>query len=261
MLQWRRFSVFWILALAVLLFAQHRRPAPEHESVNAIFDLTHTIHENAPSFDASERFHATTTSTVEKNGYYARLLSLPEHFGTHIDAPAHFTPGTWTVDEIPAERLVRPLAVIDIAAKAKENPDYALTVDDIALWEDAHGHIPLGAVVALRTGWSERWLSPKAFVNADAKGVMHFPGFSLEAAQFLVEARAAVGLGTDTSSIDPGIAASFPVHKYSSQKSVYHLESLAGLEITPETGMTVVVAPAKVRGGSGAPARVLAMQK
>lgn len=261
MIKWRTFTVFWILALALLLFGKRHGVVAEPMTVNGILDLTHTMSETSPTWDSTEKFSAKSTANHEDHGYYSRELSMPKHFGTHIDAPAHFAQGLWTVDQIPAERLVRPLAVIDVSRKAKHNPDYVLTVEDIAAWEDQHGHIPYGAVVVLRSGWSELWNNPKAFRNSDEHGTLHFPGYSLEAAQFLVEARSVVGIGTDTMSVDAGTSKDFPVHQYCSRHSVYHLENVANLDITPESGATLVVAPAKVAHGSGAPARLLAMLK
>lgn len=261
MMKWRTFTVVWILALAILLFAKHRSVVASPLAVNSILDLTHTMSESSPTWDSTEKHRATQTANYEQHGYYARELQVPEHFGTHIDAPAHYARGLWTVDQIPAERLIRPLAIIDVSKKAAKNPDYQLTVEDIAAWEDANGHIPQGAIVVMRTGWGDRWNNAQAFRNADAKGVMHFPGYSLEAAQFLVDARYVVAIGTDTMSVDPGASRDFPVHKYCAAHSVYHLENVANLEITPETGATLVVAPAKFENGSGAPARLLAMLK
>lgn len=261
MLKWRTFTVVWILAVALLLFAKRHTVVPEPVTVNSILDLTHTMSEPSSTWDASETYHATQTASHDEHGYYARELRMPEHFGTHIDAPAHYARGLWTVDQIPAERLVRPLAVIDVSKQAATDPDYQLTVNDIARWEDTHGHIPQGAVVLIRTGWDERWNNPGAFRNADAHGVMHFPGFSVEAAHFLVDARYVVGIGTDTMSVDPGNSTDYPVHQYTSSRSVYHLENVANLAITPESGATLVVAPAKFENGSGAPTRLLAMLK
>src|SRR6201999_2175861 len=109
-------------------------------------------------FDPAEAgFRVKTTETIQKNGYLARYISVPEHFGTHIDAPAHFAKGLWTVDQIPPERLGAPLGVLDVSAKTKNPPDYQISVEDIADWEKAHAHIPPAAVVIVRTGWESRW--------------------------------------------------------------------------------------------------------
>ncbi len=99
----------------------------------------------------------------------------------------------------------------------------------------------------------------KDYRNADDKGVMHFPGYSQEAAKFLVEARNVLGLGIDTLSIDYGPSKDFPVHHYTLAHSLYHLENVANLDHAPPHGGIVVVAPAKLEGGSGAPVRILAL--
>jgi kynurenine formamidase len=261
MMKWRTFTVLWVFAVAILLFAKHHDVVAQPMSVNTILDLTHTMSESSPTWDSSEKYTAKSTANHEQHGFYARELTLPEHFGTHIDAPAHYVQGLWTVDQIPAERLVRPLVVINVSQKAHDNADYLVTVGDIAAWEDVHGQIPYGAVVVMRSGWGDRWNNPKAFRNPDAHGTLHFPGFSLEAAQFLVQARNVVGIGSDTMSVDAGVSQDFPVHQYCARHSVYHLENVANLEVTPESGATLVVAPAKFEHGSGAPARLLAMLK
>ena len=198
MIKWRTFTVVWILALALLLFAKHHNAMAEPGHVNSILDLTHT----EPSLVSDQQ--SQPRANHEKLTSYRREFSLSDGFGTHIDAPSHYARGLWTVDQIPTERLVRPLVVINIASKARANADTLLTVEDIAAWEDQHGHIPQGAVVVLRTGWGGRWNNPASFRNADRQGVPHFPGFSVEAAQFLVDARYVVGIGTDTMSVDGG---------------------------------------------------------
>jgi len=134
-------------------------------------------------------------------------------------------------------------------------------VADIAEYESKNGEIPTGAVVMVYTGWEDRWNSQKAFRNAAADGVPHFPGYSLEAAQFLVKTRGAVGLGTDTMSIDPGSTKTYPVHQFTAKESVYQLENVANLGLVPASGATIVVAPIKLENGSGGPARLFALVK
>lgn len=204
-------------------------------------------------------YHVEVTATVARDKYFTRNVSLPEHFGTHIDAPAHFVAGLWTVDQIPPERLVAPLAVLDVSAKVKNDPDYRITLEDIAAWEQTHGHIPQNAVLFARTGWDARWKSVKDYRNPDAKGVMHFPGFSVEAAKFLVETRDVMGLGIDTLSVDYGPSPDFAVHKYAMPHSVYNLENVTNLDRVPATGSIVMVAPMKLEGGSGGPVRIFAL--
>jgi kynurenine formamidase len=259
----RTFIIGCALAVAVFLFAHKHPESARTPAFREVVDLTHAINGQVPTYELSQLddYHVKTLATIEKEGYFLRNISLPEHFGTHIDAPAHFAANLWTVDQIPVERLLAPLAVIDVSANVKGNADYQISVGDISQWEQAHGEIPLNAVVMTRTGWDSRWSSIKDYRNPDSKGVLHFPGYSLDAAKFLVEGRHVIGLGIDTLSIDYGPAPDFPVHHYTLSHSLYHLENVANLDHVPATGALVVVAPMKLEGGSGGPVRILALVK
>lgn len=212
-------------------------------------DLTHSVSETQLSI------------TSAKNDFFSRNINLQQHSRTQLDSPANTIPGMWTVDQIPAERLVRPLVVLDVSDRSLKNADYQVGVEDIALYEQQHGNIPAAAVVVAYTGWSLRWNSSREYRNADRSGTLHFPGYSLEAARFLVEARQIVGLGIDTLSVDRGSSSDYPVARYCAEHSVYHLENVANLMQAPPAGATAVVTPIKFEHGSGAPARVLALVK
>jgi kynurenine formamidase len=259
----KTFVIGCAFALALLLFGQHRQSASPTLDFHSVVDLTHSINASVPTYESSAQpaFQAKTVATIEKDQYFAREISLPEHFGTHLDAPAHFARGKWTVDQIPVDRLIAPLVVLDVTALVKQKPDYQVAVEDVAKWEQANGQIPQGAVVIARTGWDSRWKLAKDYRNPDSTGTMHFPGFSLDAAKFLVEGRNIYGLGIDTLSIDYGPSQDFPVHQYTLAHSLYHLEDVANLGDVPASGAIVVVAPMKLEGGSGGPVRVLALLK
>jgi kynurenine formamidase len=238
----RTLIVGYVLALALFLFAKRHPDASSTTEFRAVVDLTHAI-------DADTLADRSTRKSV---------LS-PELFGTRIDAPAHFARGLWTVDQIPTERLIAPLVVLDVTANTANRPDYQISVEDIARWEQAHSPIPLGSVIMARTGWGSRWNSIKNYRNIDRAGTMHFPGYSQDAAKFLVEGRNALGLGIDTLSIDYGPSKDFPVRQYTLAHSVYQLENVANLDRAPAAGGMVVVAPTKLESGSDGPVRILAL--
>jgi kynurenine formamidase len=177
-----------------------------------------------------------------------------------MEAPAHFARGLWTVGQIPAERLIAPLVVLDVSASITNHPDYQISVEDIARWEQAHDQIPPGSVVIARTGWDSRRSSDQDYRNTHPKGVMH-PGYSTEALKFLVDGRNVLGLGIDTFSIDRRPAKDFPVRQYILAHSVYQLENVANLDRAPAAGGIVVVAPSKLERGSVGPVRILALVK
>jgi kynurenine formamidase len=247
-MKWKSFVVAWALALTLLLFAQRRTNGPEKMLYANIVDLSHTVSETAAP--------ASRTSQVAPN-----LFVLDEHAATRMEAPSQRIQGMWSIDQIPSERLVRPMIVIDIHHQARRDSDYRLSMQDVADWEQNHGRIPGGAVVVAFSGWEDRWNSPELYRNKSADGTPHFPGFTLEAAKFLVEARGIVGLGIDTPSTDGGNSTGFSVHRYCAMHSVYHLENVTNIARVPETGAVAVVTPLKLEKGSGAPVRVLALLK
>ncbi len=260
----RTFLIACACAVALVVLAQRTPPSPPPQTgFSLVYDLTHPESEKFPNWEGTEKspFEARELANLERDGYFTRTFCTQEHFATHIDAPAHFAVGRWTVDQIPPERLVGPLVVLNVEPKVRSKADYQISVDDAALWEQANGKIPAGAIVLANTGWASRATSMKNYRNADASGVMHFPGFSEEAVKFLVEGRSVVGLGIDTLSVDYGASKTYPVHKYTANRSVYHLENVADLSRVPEAGAILVAAPAKLAGGSGGPVRILALVK
>jgi kynurenine formamidase len=176
-----------------------------------------------------------------------------------MDAPAHFAEGGDTAELIPVERLIAPLAVVDISARAVEDPDAQLMPDDILAWETANGPLPAGALVAMYSGWESRLSDPATFVNQDASGVQHYPGFHPDAAALLVEERDIVGIGVDTLSQDFGASTDFATHVAICGSGRYGIENLANLRQVPPVGAYVVIGGPKHRAASGGPTRAFAL--
>ena len=227
-----------------------------------VIDLTYSVDEHTPYWPEETPgtpFHASIAATYQHDGYFARNLAMPEHFGTHMDAPVHFDPHGETVDQLAVEKFLSPAVVIDVSEAVKSNDDYRVSVQDVESWVKAHGPVPQEALVLIRTGWGARWPSQRKYMNADSKGVLHFPGLSLGAAHYLLEHAHPVGIGIDTASIDYGLSKNFEVHHLTLSAGLYHLENVANLGKLPATGISVIALPLKLRGGSGSPARVLAL--
>jgi kynurenine formamidase len=211
-----------------------------------VIDLGHPLRMTDPSWDGRAGFKRQGTS---QNGRF----ESEEHFGTHLDAPAHFG-GAWTVDQIPPDRLVRPGVCINVTGKAE---DYQVSPDDVRAWESRNGPIPEGAFVFFATGWDARWPNRKAYMN-ERGAVKHFPGISAATARLLVERRVA-GIGIDTGSVDYGRSEKYETHNITNPANIYHVENARGLTSLPPTGFTVIVAPINIAGGSGGPTRVFAL--
>jgi kynurenine formamidase len=234
------------------------RPSPDAAPVWRVVDLGHALAETDPSWSGTPVFSYRTVATPAKDGYFAGAFSTEEHFGTHVDAPAHFSATGLTVDRLPADRLVRPGICVSVATHVAGHDDYQVTVEDLQAFEREHGAIPEGAFVFIATGWDARWPDPARYMNVRA-GVKHFPGISAAAAKYLAGDRKVAGIGIDTASIDYGPSENFEAHRTTMPLGVYHVENATGLDVLPATGFTVVVAPIKIKGGSGGPARVFAL--
>lgn len=135
------------------------RPVPTMQqkrspcSFSRVVDLTHTLPEQFPSALGDQWLRLEDVMTFEVDRINFKIWDIYEHIGTHIDAPIHFSEAGQAADEIPIENLVVPLAVIDLRARAAEDPDTQLTPDDIAEWVATNGDLPYGCCVAVNTGW------------------------------------------------------------------------------------------------------------
>ncbi len=220
-----------------------------------IVDITQSIDATTATWPGEDAAYATTTAVIDADGYFARRVDMPEHVGTHVDAPGHMIPGAVTVDEIPPDRLVRPVAVIDARDVVGADPDAVVGIDVVERSEARHGRIESGDAVLIRTGWDRHVGTADAYIGTDAP---RCPGIDTEAAALLVR-RGVVGIGIDTMSVERGDSPDFPVHAMTLGAGLWHVEGLIGLGGVPARGAWIIVAPLRLSGGSGAPARVFAL--
>lgn len=251
-------------ALAAVVTGSKPNPSPVQNIppmqvgfFSKVVDLTHTLTSEFPTFGGQPQLEMEMIVTLAKDGYNIYQWTIQEHTGTHMDAPFHFSNQN-TADKIPVSDLVGPLAVVDIRAKAEEDPDALVTPDDLQAWEKSYGELPPGAIVAMLSGWDANVTSDK-FRNADDDGVMHFPGFGLEAIDFLLKERDVKGIMVDTLSLDHGPSTTFDVHYTWLPANKWGMECVANLAQLPPFGATVFVGGPKIGGATGGPSRVIAL--
>lgn len=196
--------------------------------------------------------------------YSANNFETAEHGGTHIDAPIHFSENSQTVDQIPLEKLVGKAIKIDVSDKALNNPDYLISIEDLTNWETQEGmQIPDESIVLLQTGFSQFYPDVLKYLGTDKRGPdavkeLHFPGLSPEAATWLIENRNIKAVGLDTASIDYGQSQNFQTHVNLMSHNISAFENLTNLDKLPSKGFYIVALPMKIKGGSGAPLRIVA---
>lgn len=206
-------------------------------------------------------------SAYDKDGpFWAwNWLELGEHSGTHFDAPHHWITGKdysdGYTDTLDVQRLIAPVNVLDFSKECAANPDFLLTIDHVKAWEAQHGAINPGEWVVLRSDW-DRFADDEAkFLNADATGP-HTPGPTAEVIQYLVD-KGIVGWGNQCIGTDAGQAGGmnppFPAHNLLHANNRFGLASLANLSALPPKGAILIVAPLKIKNGTGSPIRAMAL--
>ena len=238
LMRFRTFAIGYSIALALFVATQHEPMSVQHLGFTRMVNLTRAV-DISLGPQTYAQLHPTSRSS-------SRAIEAT----TRIESPAKLVPGLWTVSQIPAERLRAPLVVMNVERNVANDPNYKIGVEDIARWEQAHGQIPLGAVVVARTGWQ-----PARHSNSSQNVAASLPGFSEDATQFLVEGRVVLGLGSDRpEQILPRTA-----HTYASRHSVYQLTNIANLNSIPEAGSLILVAPDRTPGSVENAARLTAM--
>ena len=233
----------------------------------AIVDLSHSYGGDTVFWPTAEPFRMTVVNDGETPaGFYyaANNFSTAEHGGTHIDAPVHFARGRHAVDEIPLENLVGPAVVVDVTQQSSKDADYQVTTADLEKFEAAHGQIPDGSILLIRTGFSSRWPDASRYLGTAERGAaavpkLHFPGVDPATATWLKEKRKIHAIGIDTASIDRGQSTTYETHRILYEANIPGLENLNALDKLPPVGATIVALPMKIKGGSGAPLRAIAI--
>ncbi|MFC4532994.1 cyclase family protein [Sphaerisporangium dianthi] len=237
-----------------------------------VVDLTAPLSSETPILQLPEPFgntvpfRLTEISRYDDRGpaWYWNDIVTGEHVGTHFDAPVHWVTGRdgEDVSQVPPAKLIGPAAVLDFTAHAARDADFLLRIEHVQAWEKVNGPLPDGGWLLYRTGWDARAGDQAGFLNADETG-SHTPGISVECARWLAEDTPIRGIGVETVGTDAGAAHSFdpafPCHSFLLGAGKYGLTQLRNLDRLPVTGAVVIAPPLPIVGGSGSPARVLAL--
>lgn len=261
----RRIAVAVLLSLSIMVLP-FRAMGHEHLKKARWIDLTYELSEDSVFWPTAAPFSKTVDWVGQTDAgffYSAYSFATAEHGGTHIDAPVHFAQGRRSVDEVPLDQLIGDAVVIDVSAAVSRNRDYRVSVDDFLAWEAQHGAIPNRSIVLIHTGFGRYWPSAAEYLGTALKGEegvaeLSFPGLHPEAAAWLIKARDVKSVGIDTASIDYGKSTLFETHVVLMEENIPAFENVAHLDALPPRGAYVVALPAKIRGGSGGPLRIIA---
>ncbi len=235
--------------------------------VGSWIDLSHDYSTETIYWPTASGFELRQDSKGQNpKGYWyeANTVTTAEHGGTHIDAPVHFAKDQLTVDRIPIDQLAGTAVVLDVTERVKRDRDYQVRIEDVMAFEEQTERIPNGAIVLIRTGFGDLWPDREQYLGTAERGQeaalkLHFPGLHPSTAKWLLNERAIRAVGIDTASIDYGQSRLFHSHRELFKHNVPAFENVANLDQLPRTGAWVIALPMKIRGGSGAPLRIVAL--
>lgn len=232
-----------------------------------VIDLSYDFSDKTIYWVTAKEFEKETVAEgLTEGGFYysAYNFSGAEHGGTHIDSPVHFAENRQTVDQIPLENLIDQAVKIDVSSKASGNADYQISIEDFTKWEQDNGQIPNKSIVLIQTGFGKFYPDKAKYLGTDKRGEsatkeLHFPGLSPDAAKWIVKNRKINAIGIDTASIDYGQSKNFSSHVILMSENIPAFENVANLDKLPAKGFHIIALPMKIKGGSGAPLRIVAI--
>lgn len=254
------------------------RPARHVHGEVQFFDLSHPLNNATLHWPTNKGFRSSMDVDGERldpNGkpYHLRSdsINMATHAGTHLDAPSHFSKSSWSVEQIPLDRLIDvPLTVLDLSAKVQANRSYSFLVSDFQT-KDNQSLVMGKSVVLVYTGISEFYKDGyKGYIGTEMNGTavlqsMKSPGFSAEAANYLVK-QGVYGVGLDAISADSSERQVKPefdpvAHVEFNKNNVYILENVSNKlkELIGKQSPRITIAPLPIVNGTGSPVRLVAI--
>jgi kynurenine formamidase len=209
--------------------------------------------------------------------YHTAVLTLDEHCGTHVDAPAHFIPppdsglpnaaeiGAQTLEKLDLAKMMGPAAVIDVTeltGQGEGGVSPEILPEHITRWETQHGELRPEDIVLFRSDWDQFYVpmpEGSAYV-LDPFLLQKGPGWptpGIPALQLLLD-RGVTTIGLDGVSVGASHDG-VPPHVFGLSRGMMYVELLANLKDVPARGAFFIFLPIKIAGGSAGPGRAVAL--
>lgn len=223
-------------------------------------ELTHELSPQTPHWVGFPPMKEEVFLSLDSALFGVHTYTTVGQFGTHVDVASHMVKGGRTLESLGPESLALPLCVVDKTDSVRQNPDYVMTAADIKSWEQQYGDIPEGAFVVFQSGWGKR--TANELDNLDADGNRHFPGWGLDALEYLVETRNVAGIGHETSDTEAPVTSgetNYAAELYILAKDKFQIELLVNVDQCPPVGALFFCGFPKLKGATGFPARCFAV--
>jgi kynurenine formamidase len=173
-------------------------------------------------------------------------ISMPDHIGTHIDAPVHFVPGGKDASQIPIDSLLGDAVIIDVSVKGSENP---LTIEMFHKFvKEQNVYIREKDIVIIRCS-TRKW---------NEEGFLSIKSLTSEVADYLIK-KNVKALGVDLLTVDSLDDKRRPVHLKLLEKEIFIVEGLINLEKIGKKRFQFIALPLPLVSASGSPTRAIAI--
>lgn len=227
------------------------------------FDVSPVIDERLPVFPGHPKLEIDADArTHERDGYFLQSLSLGEHVGSHVDAPAHAVPALRdrTIDLYPVDRFIAPYVKYDLGRHAPGPGDIVsrATLEEV----EARDRVTpaTGEIAIVQFGW-DRYFHPESDDGDERQWwIRNAPGLAADACEYLAN-RGVIGIGSDTATCDAAVVEGTITSAVGHTRAflpneILLFEGLIGLGAAPARGVFIGL-PLRIRGGSGSPIRAV----
>jgi len=234
--------------------------APRHQEVPAmavteVVDLSHELFDGMPNigrnpvtFGAIYTFAGVREMSGGKFAMQGNLIVMPEHCGTHLDAPAHFVEGATSTAELDLAQVVLPGHLLDLRHKARGE---AISSEDLEAAAVKTGReIGPGAATIVWTGADAYW-------GEDGYDT-HRPYLPTATASWLVDHGISL-FCTDLIGMDDPAEWWWPTHEIFLKAGIPMVQQLCDLDRLEGKDFLFCALPLKMRAGTGSPVRAIAL--
>ncbi|MBN8251561.1 cyclase family protein [Priestia flexa] len=222
-----------------------------------IIDLTLELYDGLITDNDQVEVRIKKHSSKQKKGMYnnslckerePRFISLPDHSGTHVDAPSHYIETGDSVEKINVEKMFGDSLILDVSIL--KEPHEPVTKDLLEEAERRQGvYVEKDDIVLIRT-WEKGW-GEVGFFEAQA--------MDESAAKWFIEKQIhAVGLDLPNAHMKSNIESN--VHQLLLSNEIYIVENLINLDQLPKHSRFLFFGiPLKLKNATASPIRALSI--
>lgn len=224
-----------------------------------VYDISPLFQHNMPGWPTHEKLAIIRDArNFEQNGYYSQTLVIPEHTGSHVDAPRHNFEKLDTIDVYPADYLIGPYKKYDFSAYEPQ-PGEPVTHNMVKDVEERDNiSLEENDIVLLDFGWDKYYKPNSKDLKERRWWELNEPGLSEDACSYFYN-KGIKAIGSDTAAVDISVKdgvvkSTFGHSKYFLPNNILIMEGFQNMNKAPAQGIFIAL-PLKIKDGSGSPIR------